>query len=109
MDVLKKCPVCEHEAQYWNTPHVGGLHDYAVLDAFGFAVECSYCGLTTRGYFTKKQAAEAWNQRGSTTWDAGAASLIIDMWNAHKWESMESIWDGWFKERMKILGFEFDE
>lgn len=66
---LKRCPICGYEADFWNTPHVGGLHDCAVLDSLGFAVECTNCGLTTRGYSSMSYAAEVWNTRAKEALD----------------------------------------
>lgn len=67
MNELKSCPFCGGEARTWNTPHVGGLHDCAVLDAFSVAVECSECHATTPGYMTEERAIEAWNTRAERT------------------------------------------
>ena len=81
---LLPCPFCGGEAKTWNTPHVGGLHDCVVLDAFGVAVECSKCGITTRGYFQESEAIEAWNTRAERTcnmrflWDDYEDGLCFD-------------------------------
>jgi len=83
--MLKPCPICGYEADFWNTPHVGGLHDCVVLDSFGFAVECTNCGLTTRGYFSMSDAAEAWNARTATNdEDFGRAVHDGSLWRRIK-------------------------
>lgn len=65
IDELLPCPFCGGRADYWHTPHVGGLHNCAVLDACGIAIECTKCHATTIGYMSEDWAIAAWNRRAS--------------------------------------------
>ena len=59
---LKPCPCCNGKASIVWRAFVG-RYSASRTDAFGHAVECGMCGLSTMSYSTETDAAESWNMR----------------------------------------------
>ena len=57
---LKNCPCCNKKAHFrFSFERFFGLGHHA-----RYSAHCSACGLHTRLYRTRQQAANAWNMRG---------------------------------------------
>lgn len=62
MNELKSCPCCGGRAAVvWRS--TVGRYSGASMRAFGKAIECINCGVTTKSYLDEVQAIEAWNKR----------------------------------------------